>query len=55
MVVDFPLLIIPQSVHVGMQQDNNEGQEQVEQQPYIYHLHVGGFGQVVAHVDEHCS
>ena len=53
MVVDFSFFIIPQGVHVGMQQHNDEGQEQVEQQPHINHLHVGGLGQVVAHIDEH--
>ena len=38
-----------------MNEDHNEGIEEVEQQPHIHHLHVGGLGQVVAHVDEHCS
>ena len=55
MVVDFPFFVIPQGVHVGMKQDNDEGQEQVKQQPHIHHLHVGCLGQVVAHVDEHRS
>ena len=55
MVVDLPFFIISQCVHVGMEQDDDEGQEQVEQQPHINHLHVGGLGQVVAHVDEHRS
>ena len=55
MMVYFPLLIIPQSIHVGVNEHHNEGIKQVEQQPHINHLHVGGLGQVVANVDEHRS
>ena len=53
MVVYFPVLIIPECVHVCVYQHHNEGVEQVKQEPHIHHLHVGGLGQVVAHVDEH--
>ena len=53
MMVDLSFLIISQSVHIGVQQYYDEGVEQVEQQPHINHLHVGGLGQVVTHVDEH--
>ena len=53
MVVYFPVIIVPESVHVGVDEDNNEGVEKVKQQPGIYHLHVGGRGQALTHVDEH--
>ena len=53
MMVYFPVIIIPESVHVCVDQNHNEGVEQVEQQPGIHHLHVGGLGQAVTHVDEH--
>ena len=53
MMVYFPLLIIPECVHVCVYQHHNKGVEQVEQEPHIHHLHVGGLGQVVAHIDEH--
>ena len=53
MMVYFPVIIVPKSVHVGVDQHHNEGVEQVEQEPHIHHLHVGGLGQVVAHVDKH--
>ena len=55
MVVYFPLLVIPEGVHVGVDEYNNEGVEKVEQQPGIHHLHVGGLGQAVTHVDKHRS
>ena len=53
MMVDFPLLIIPECVHVCVYQHHNEGVEQVKQQPGVHHLHVGGLGQAVTHVDKH--
>ena len=55
MVVYFSFLIIPQSIHVGVNEHHDEGIKQVEQQPHINHLHVGGLGKVVANVDEHRS
>ena len=55
MMVDLPLLIIPECVHVGVNQHHYEGVEQVKQEPHIHHLHVGGLWQVVAHIDEHRS
>ena len=55
MMIDLSFIIIPESVHVGVDENHNEGVEKVKQQPYIHHLHVGGLGKVVAHVDEHCS
>ena len=31
-----------------------ERNQQVEDEPDVHHLDVGGLGQVVAHIDEHC-
>ena len=53
MVVNLTIIITPDSIHVGMEQHHYEGVEQVEQQPGIHHLHVGGLGQAVTDVDEH--
>ena len=53
MMVDLPFLVIPESVHVGVEENNDKGEEEVEEKPHIHHLHVGGLGQVVAHVDKH--
>ena len=55
MVIYFSLFIISKSVHVGVEEDNDEGEEEVEEEPHVHHLHVRGFGKVVAHVDEHRS
>ena len=54
MVVYFPIHVLPEAVHVGVDQNNNEGVEQVKQEPHINHLHVGGLWEIIAHVDEHC-
>ena len=53
MMVDFPVFVIPESIHVSVNQDHNEGQQQVKQQPDIHHLHVRCLGQVIAYVDKH--
>ena len=58
MVVDssfLPLLvgISPEAVHVGVEQDQDEGHQQVEDQPDVNHLHVGCVREVVADADEH--
>ena len=55
MMVDLPLIIIPECVHVGVNQHHYEGVEQVKEEPDIHHLHVRGLRQVVANVDEHRS
>ena len=54
MVVDPSFLVHLEAVHVGRHQDVVEGLDQVEEQPDVDHLDVGGFGQVVADIDEHC-
>ena len=54
MVVDLPLVVNLEIVHVGGHQDVVEGFDQVEEQPDVDHLNVGGFGKVVADIDEHC-
>ena len=53
MMVYLPVLVLSEGVHVGVDQDYNEGVEQVKQQPHVNHLHVGGLGQIVTHIDEH--
>ena len=55
MVVDFPIIIHLEVIHVGRHQDVIEGLDQVEEQPDVDHLDVGGLGKVVADTDEHCS
>ena len=52
-MVDLPLLVHLEVVHVGRHQDVVERLDQVEEQPDVDHLDVGGLGQVVADVDEH--
>ena len=53
----FKITFLPLSLEmlIGVQQDYNEGVEQVEQEPHVNHLHVGGLGEVVTHVDQHGS
>ena len=46
-------LNIPEYVHIGMQTNFNERNQQVEYEPDIHHLDVGRFGKVVTHVDKH--
>ena len=53
MVVDISLLLIPQGFNVSLKQDINKRLEQVEQQPYVNHLHIGSLREVVTHIDEH--
>ena len=55
MVIYFSLFIISKSVHVGVEKDNDERKEEVEEEPHVHHLHVGSLRQVVAYVDEHRS
>ena len=53
MMVDLPFIITSKSVHVCMKQHHYEGVEQVKQEPGVHHLHVGSFGQAIAHIDKH--
>ena len=53
MVIYLPVIITPESVHVGVQEHNDEGVQEIEQEPGINHLHVGGLRQAVTHIDEH--
>ena len=53
MVVNLPVFIISERVHVGVDQHHYEGVQQVEQQPGVHHLHVGCLGQAVTHIDKH--
>ena len=54
MVVDLSLIVDLEAVHVGRHQDVVERLDQVEEQPDVDHLDVGGLGKVVADTDEHC-
>ena len=47
MMVYFPILVTSQGVHVGVDQDNNEGVNQVKQKPDIHHFHVGSLGKLL--------
>ena len=68
MMVDLPVVVVsgqillfykswkwirPEGVHVGVDQDLDEREQQVEDQPDVDHLDVRRFRQVVRHVDEH--
>ena len=53
MVVDLLFIVHLEAVHVRRHQDVVERLDQVEEQPDVDHLDVGGLGQVVADVDEH--
>ena len=54
-MVDLPLLVHLEVVHVGRHQDVVKWFYQVEEQPDVDHLDVGGLGEIVADIDEHCS
>ena len=54
MVVDLSFVVHFETVHVGRPQDVIEWLDQVEEQPNVDHLDVGGLWKVVADVDEHC-
>ena len=55
MMVDLPLVVHLEVVHVGRHQDVVERLDQVEEQPDVNHFDVRGLGKVVADTDEHCS
>ena len=55
MVVDLTFVIYLETVHVRRHQDVVEWFDQVEKQPDVDHLDVGGLGKVVADTDEHRS
>ena len=55
MVIYFSLFIISKRVHVSVEKDNDERKEEVEEEPHVHHLHVRGFGKIVAYVDKHRS
>ena len=55
MVVDLAFIVYLETVHVRCHQDVVEWLDQVEEQPDVDHLDVGGLWKVVADVDEHCS
>ena len=54
-MVDLSFIVHLETVHVGRHQDVIEWLDQVEEQPDVDHLDVGGLGKVVADIDEHRS
>ena len=44
MMVDLSVLVILESVHVGVEKNNDKGKEEVKEKPHINHLHVGRLG-----------
>ena len=55
MVVDLAFIVYLETVHVRRHQDVVEWLDQVEEQPDVDHLYVGGLGKVIADADEHRS
>ena len=55
MVVDLSFIVHLETVHVRRHQDVVERLDQVEEQPDVDHLDVGGLGEIVADIDEHRS
>ena len=54
MMVDLPwLFLCAESFNVSLQENVNKWLEQVEPEPDVDHLDIGGLGEVVTHVDEH--
>ena len=54
MMVDLPwLFLCAESFNVSLQENVNKWLEQVEQEPDVNHLDIGGLGEVVTYVDEH--
>ena len=53
MMVDLPLVVDLEVVHVGRHEDVVERLDQVEEQPDIDHFDVGSLRQVLADADEH--
>ena len=55
MVIDLSLIVHLKTVHVRRHQDVVERLDQIEEQPDVDHLDVGGLGKVIADIDEHSS
>ena len=43
--------LIADGLHVGVQQDVHKRLEQIEHQPYVYHLHIGSGGEAVTYAE----
>ena len=41
----------PDKVHVGVKDDESEGDDQVEEEPHIYHLDVGRGGEILPNLN----
>ena len=55
MMIYFPVIIIPEEIHVGVEDNLNKRQNQGPEEPDINHLDVGGCWKIVAHADKHCG
>ena len=44
---------LPESVHVGMDKNFDEGKQKIKDKPDVDHLDIGSFRQVVGDIDEH--
>ena len=42
MMVNLSVLLLPESVHVGVQENHKEGKEKIENKPNINHFNVAG-------------
>ncbi len=51
-MVGVPAFLISQAVNVGVKEDLQEGHEQIEDEPDVYHLHVRRGGEAVEDADE---
>ncbi len=51
-MVDAPLLLLPQAVDEGVEDDLGEGNKQGDDQPDVYHFHIGCGGKAVEDADE---
>ena len=49
-IYQFFLKGAPEGLHDGVDDDEDEGYEEVEEKPDVYHLQIGGVGQAVIHL-----
>ena len=53
MVINLPVFIFSESVHVGVKKNDQEGKEKIEYEPNIHHLDVAGGGKAAGCADKH--
>ena len=49
------LYILPEEIHVGVQENLYKWEQKVEDQPDIHHFDVRCLGEIVGNIDEHGS